>query len=434
MPSMIMAVIAVATLAFWDEVRESSAALDDFAQEQATLAASVANDLRARLVPSPSPQADLLAGIGRIEKPNALALLVQAPGDTALSTTDGRHLRSTSIEAALADGLCTVRLTHPEAAALGLPERIAVAGLAHVDAGARGRWGVAVVASAWHERDRELRARWRLVLAVLIAGGLTFAFGGFALRHQRMELQLAHELELNELARQRDERLERLSQAATMLTLASGMAHELSTPLGVIAGRAEQLIPKVQGDERATRGVQAILEQAERIREVMRGFLGLARGGAPTLQDIALANVVRGASALVEHRFAKAGVTLSAHVPESLPPVRGEPRLLEHALVNLLLNACDASPRDSAVEVRARALSGTVEVEVFDRGVGIASQDAARVTEPFFTTKPTGTGLGLAITNEIVKTHRGAFTIGPAQPAGTRAAFRIPIAGEDPHD
>ncbi len=431
-PAMVFAVLAVAVLAYWDEERESEAALDDFAHEQATLARSVGEDLRFRLS-SGGTESEALRGVGATELPNELLVLVQRPGAAPLSTTGGREIRSATVEQGLASGSARVQLSREEARALGLPERIAMAGLSIIDAGPRGKWGVAVVATARRERDRDRRARWRLILAISIATGLTVAFGGFALSNQRQELHLAHELAVAELARQRDERLERVNQAATMLTLASGMAHELSTPLGVISGRAEQLLPRVQGDERATRSAQAILEQSERIRDIMRGFLGLARGGSPALQDLAPADVVKAAMALVEHRFTKAGVSLTTHVAAALPLIRGEPRLLEHALINLLLNACDASPRNGKVDIRVDAPGSSVEFAVVDGGAGIASGDAARVTEPFFTTKSAGTGLGLAITNEIVKTHRGALQVGPASMGGTRASFSIPVAGKESH-
>lgn len=216
-----------------------------------------------------------------------------------------------------------------------------------------------------------------------------------------------------------------------MITLASGMAHEVCTPLAVIAGRAEQLAERVTGDERAARAAQAILDQAASIQQILRGFLELARGGTPVLTQVEPIAVLRAALALVEHRFSQAGVALAADVPEGLPAIRGEPRLLEHALVNLLLNACDACPRGGRVIASVERADGGVRFVVTDDGSGIAADHAARVTEPFFTTKPAGkgTGLGLAIVSEIAKSHRGSLSIAPVLPRGTRACVQIPAAG-----
>jgi signal transduction histidine kinase len=118
-------------------------------------------------------------------------------------------------------------------------------------------------------------------------------------------------------------------------------------------------------------------------------------------------------------------VSLRPDVGE-VPDVRCEPQLLKHALVNLLLNACDAAKGEVHVDVSADAAE--VAFVVTDDGDGITEEHAARAAEPFFTTKADGgTGLGLAIANEIVKTHRGSLDIAPRSPRGTRACIRIPI-------
>lgn len=488
--SMIGAVLLVGGLAFWDESRESVAELEDFAQDQASLAASAATQLATRLedvrrdaliladdaaegrlsasrlaedylavrvenretprsltgdgqgyvlsVPASRGRRvdllvsskELLGGLGRIERPNSVMVFIRPPGQAQVQTADGRVRNAEPVQRAFDAGGATLTLSRDDAAKLGLPPRMAIAGLSHVDAGPLGRWGVAVVATALRERDRERRAVWRLVLAIGLAAGLVLAFGGVALRKQRQEMELARELAVAEASRASEERLERESRAATMLTLASGVAHELSTPLGIIGGRAEQLLARANGDERAARGAQAILDQVEHISRVIRGLLGLARGGTPALEEVPPAEVVRGAFALVEHRFAKAEVALGSRLAEALPELRCDRKLLEHALVNLLLNACDACPRGGHVQVDVRRDDTGVAFVVTDDGAGITPANAARAAEPFFTTKSQGmgSGLGLAIANEIAKSHHGSLSIGPAEPRGTRACIRLPLA------
>jgi signal transduction histidine kinase len=427
---MAAAVAIVGALAWWDGSRESAEALEDFASEQATLAASVASNLQTRLSLMRSEEVldlsppQLFGGLARLDRPNESLLFIAEPGKPGLLGLDGRRIVSPPLQRALEKGAVTLRLSRPEAAALGLPERTAVAGLARVDGG----WGVAVVTSALRERDRERRAGMRLLLSVAVAALIVGVFGGLALREQRRELLLSRSLALAEAARAEDARLQRLAKAATMLTMASGVAHELGTPLGVIVGRAEQLLPRVAGDERGERAVQAILDQAENINAVVRGFLDLARGGAPALQEIAPSAVAAAAVRLVEHRFLQARVRLSSRVPETLPRLRCEPRLLEHALTNLLLNACDACGPGGHVELTAEERDGSIRFVVADDGPGIAVADAVRATEPFFTTKAQGTGLGLAIVSEIAKTHRGSLRLEPSQPSGTRACVQIPLS------
>lgn len=439
--AMIVAASSIAALAYWDEQRESASALKDFAEEQARLAQSLAASLALRLdeirraehgtlhLELAMPQ--LMAGISGIERPRGLVLLVLPPRQTDFWTSDGRRIAADNIRIALETGQTSLRIERTAAQQLGLHRRTAVAGLARVDASSLGVWGIATVASAERERDREKWAQWRLLLAVVVAGGLVFAFGGIALHIQRKELILERELAISDLERQQDEHLARASKAATMGTLAMGIAHEIGTPLGIIVGRAEQLLAKVKTDERASASVHTIITEAERIAQVTRGFLELARGDGPTTRSISPATVVEGALALVEHRFAKAGIQLTADISPDLPAVHGDLRLLEHALINLLLNACDACERGGHVEVVARSPGDAVVFSVADDGVGISPANLVRVTEPFFTTKVSGhgTGLGLAVANEIVKSHRGTLVIAARQPRGTRAVIELPLTG-----
>ncbi|MFO0586791.1 MAG: HAMP domain-containing sensor histidine kinase [Polyangiaceae bacterium] len=491
--AMAVAVALIVVLAFWDEEREQRAALADFADEQATLAVSVGADLASRIerarrdsvvladprsqgtparaaiaaqysevsvVPATTPRppsapgdlplsfgaadglrvdlsmraSSFLEGISRVERPREVRVLIAPPGDDRLRDTDGARVDAPGIRGALGAGDPWIWLDRPHAAALGLPPRRAAVGLARFERGDGGPWGAVVVATAERLRDREQRATWRLVLGVVLASGLVISFGSVALREQRRELRLEQELAVAELARDRDQRLLSSSRSVTMGTLALGIAHELSTPLGIVSGRAEQLLERTSGDERSERCARAILEQTGRIERVVRGFLGLARSGKPELAQVAPSRVIEGAVGLVTHRFERADVTLAVAVDDELPFVRCDVAMLEQALANLLLNACDACPRGGHVTVGASSAGDRVVITVVDDGAGITEEAAARATEPFFTTKPAahGSGLGLAIANEIVKLHLGALSIGPASPKGTRASIQLPALRRAP--
>ena len=483
---MLAAIALVTGLAWWDEQREAEAALRDLEIEQTVVAESLAASLRAHLataegdavligehgpadrekryasvlvreagtraaplhdpaklilpVPLPDgryvdlalPASDLLDRDQRIERVGELTVFLSAPNEASLRTMDGHELDSPALREALDRGVLALRLGRPEAAQVGLPARTAMAGLAHVDGGPLGRWGVAAVASAARERDREKRAVWRLILGVVVASGLVLVFGGVALRKQRSELELARELAIAEAERAGDDALARAQRIATMGTFAVGVAHEVSTPLGIIVGRSEQLLGRVQGDERAERGAKIILQQADRIRHIVRRFLDMARGHPPSLERVDPSEVARAATASVEHRFAKASVALEADIPATMPPVQCDRALLEQAIVNLLLNACEACKPGEHVEIAARSDAQRVAFVVTDDGVGISTEHAARAVEPFFTTKKegAGTGLGLAIATEIAKSHRGELTLAPNPTRGTRACIEIPIAAQ----
>jgi signal transduction histidine kinase len=409
--SMIVAVAAIGVLAFENERRRSEAELADLGRQQAAVADAAA----------PRLAAGTLSELDRAGETRVVVI----PASGSPHLLDGSPVNLPDLTTAAAKGAVVARIDRDRAPILGLPQRTAMAGLARTPSGDV----IAVVSSAADQRDRDRAGQERLIGSILLAVGLVSAFGGLALSRQRAQLSLERELAVSDAARARDNELERLSRAATMAALGSGVAHELSTPLGVIVGRAEQLLARANGDERTAKNAQAILDEAEHIDKVVRGLLGLARGAPIAMQEIEPVALVGDAANLVEHRFARAGVALQPEVTGELPTVRCEPLLFKHALVNLLLNACEASPRGSTVKLEVHRDGGVVAFDVNDEGQGMPPDLAARATEPFFTTKGEGTGLGLAIANEIVTTHRGSLQIASRTPRGTRVSIKLPVDG-----
>ncbi len=440
--SIVLVIVGLGAVAYWDDQREAAASLADFGQEQAVLARELAASMRATARRMGLDAAAMRDAVTPVEEPGVVVALQRGPAGGCLVRSSGEEACLPRLEAAIQavpcaveavplPASCSLRLSREESAALGLPQRTAMAGLATFAGPDGARHGVAVVATAARERDRERRGSARIVLSFLVASGLVLAFGMLALRKQRRELDLASELAVADAVRARDERLVRADKLATMGALATGIAHEVATPLGVIVGRAEQLAPKVEGDARAARSVAAILEQAGRIDEIIRAFLKLARGGAPSMEHIDPRDLVEAAVDLVSHRFTECGVNVTTETQAVVPLVACDRRLVEQALVNLLLNACDACDPGGHVSVAASADDAGVALVVLDDGAGITEEAAARATEPFFTTKPEGkgTGLGLAIAREIVQHHRGKLEVRPRQGApGTEARITLPPA------
>ena len=421
--AMIGAVALVGITLYLDGRREAAAALADFAGEQAALADAVAT----RLGDAPSTLA-----IARIEEPGSLVVLVADPAGS-LRRPDGSAVESPVLATAIERGTRTVRLSRPEAAAIGLPARTAVAGISRTTTGRT----VAVIATALRVRDRETRAQTRLLLGIVLAALLVGGFGGIALRIQRKELMLERELLVKQAEKESEERLARADKLATMGAFATGIAHEIATPLGVIAARAEMLTPRPGADETgaksSSRAAQAILEQTDKIRGIIKSFLALARGEAPAGARLSPTDLLASATRMVEHRFAAALISLDVDPGAHVPAVFGEPRLLEQAVVNLLLNACDASKPGQHVRASLCDKEGWVCFCIEDDGAGIEPAALAHATEPFFTTKAAGrgTGLGLAIANEIAKHHQGRFTIRPREGRGTEARLELPAAGDE---
>ncbi|HEY2743955.1 MAG TPA: ATP-binding protein [Polyangia bacterium] len=226
--------------------------------------------------------------------------------------------------------------------------------------------------------------------------------------------------------------LVRAEKLATIGTLSAGIAHEVGTPLGIISGRAEQLLTRVpdgEPGEAMKKGLSSILAQVDKVSTTIRQLLDFARARPVTVEAVSPATAVDAATSLLEHRFRQAKVVVATDAPPSLPPLAADPGQLEQVLVNLLMNACDACAAGGHVTARARRADDGVVLEVADDGSGIAPEHLPSVLDPFFTTKKRGqgTGLGLTIAADIVKNHGGSLAIESAPGRGTTVRVVWPV-------
>jgi signal transduction histidine kinase len=229
--------------------------------------------------------------------------------------------------------------------------------------------------------------------------------------------------------------LQRAEKLATIGTLAAGVAHEVGTPLGIISGRAEQLLARVPNDETgetARKGITSILSQVDKVSTTIRQLLDFARIRPIDAQPVTPTQALQSAAALLEHHFRQAKVTLHVDASPAIPPVVADPGQLEQVLVNLLMNACDACAAGGQVWVSATERGDRVALEVCDDGVGIPPENLSSVLDPFFTTKKRGqgTGLGLTIAADIIKNHGGTLEVESIVGEGTTIRVVLPRAAE----
>jgi signal transduction histidine kinase len=436
--AMLAVICVVGTATFYDEQREFNAALQALRDEQVALATAMAADFEGRLRRledgslSALALADaipkLLGGATELHQQRSRIILVATPlGDDLISAT-GEAVRSPALRALLHGQVNSAMLSREHGPSLGLPARLVVVGLRRIRTDPR--WGVVVLASAERLRTRERHAQLRFLLGLGIATIVVGGFGGLLLRDQKRIFAVARELEVAELQRERDRLLAKADKMATLAALSSGIAHQIATPLGTITGRVEQVLTVVSHDARAAAALGVVQEQVQRIQQTIRGLLNLARGTQPSLVRTDLLAVVRGAVHSVRHRFEGARVQLELPQQARGPAISCDPPILEQALVNLLLNALEASAAGERVSVTIHEEAARVLIVVEDEGHGISDEAAQRVGEPFYTTKiveQRGTGLGLAIAQEIVANHGGKLSVERRSPgAGTRAEVALP--------
>jgi two-component system NtrC family sensor kinase len=239
-----------------------------------------------------------------------------------------------------------------------------------------------------------------------------------------------HNESLEEMVRQRTERLMQSEKVAAMGSLLAGVAHELNNPLTVLSGQAQLLL--AAGHPGIARRAQQIHRAAERCVRIVRNFLGFARQRPPERTETSVRQVVQGSFELLAYELRTDGVDVVVDVAEDLPVLWADDHQLHQVLVNMIANAHHAMRRQSAekrITVRAHHRNGRVRIEIADTGRGIPPEVLTRIFEPFFTTKPVGegTGLGLSLCRGIIEDHGGTITVDSVPGAGTTFTVELPI-------
>ncbi|MCB9728767.1 MAG: HAMP domain-containing protein [Deltaproteobacteria bacterium] len=242
---------------------------------------------------------------------------------------------------------------------------------------------------------------------------------------RRIQLQVS-ELELanREIARTQ-ERLVRTEKLASVGELAAGVAHEIGNPIAVLQGYLEMLADPELPEERRREYLAIMETSVERIGTIIRDLLDFARPAEDAEPLCDAVAVARAAAKLVGPQKRFKTLELRLRLPAAAVPVAIPAGRLEQVLVNLLLNAADASPEDAAVELRVVARRGQVEITIADEGMGITQTGLNRIFDPFFTTKEPGkgTGLGLAVCHGIAQSYGGSIEV--LSTVGKGASFTV---------
>jgi signal transduction histidine kinase len=224
---------------------------------------------------------------------------------------------------------------------------------------------------------------------------------------------------------------------AALGKLASVIAHEVGTPLHVIAARARHLGRRLPEHDPGHGDVETIREQVGRITRTMRHVLQSSRAIPARREAMDLGQLVRDAAGIVAPEYAARAVQVVLSVPPDLPMVPADADRLTQVLLNLLTNALAATPNGGRVEVTGAAAVRDgrpgVTLDVTDTGAGIAPEHLERIFDPFFSTKRSGgTGLGLSICRDILRAHEGAITAQSAPGAGARFSIWLPGGEREP--
>lgn len=230
--------------------------------------------------------------------------------------------------------------------------------------------------------------------------------------------------------------LRQSEKLATIGQLASGLAHEIGTPLNIIGGRAEMAKRRPADKEGTQKNLDIIIQQTERITRIIQQLLGFARKKRPEQKVLKINTLLEGTLDFLEPQIQNQKVSVLRDLRDNLPSVVGDPDQLQQVFLNLILNAIQSMPNGGNLRLFTSSKSihqegfengqrQYVEVSVEDTGVGMEQKVVENIFNPFFTTKETekGTGLGLTVSQGIVQDHEGWIDV--ESEVGKGSVFRV---------
>jgi two-component system, NtrC family, sensor kinase len=276
-----------------------------------------------------------------------------------------------------------------------------------------------------------------LLLTVAILAWATWATGSLACLLKATGARLAllnaalerHRTELEERVAERSEAL-RATQArlihqekmAAFGLLAAGIAHEVGNPLAALSSLI-QMLRRRRPDDYTSEKLALADRQLGRIQRTIRELVDFSRPASSATGLVRLSEVVDEALGIAKYYHRTKNRAIETDVPVDLPMVRAVRDHLTQVVLNLVMNAIDATGKGGHIRLTACREGDDVAIQVDDDGRGLSLADRTRLFQPYFTTKPQGTGLGLFISRQIVEELGGSLTY-ESEP-GQGASFRV---------
>ncbi len=231
--------------------------------------------------------------------------------------------------------------------------------------------------------------------------------------------------------------IRRADRLASLGTLTAGLAHEIRNPLVAIKTLTQLLPERLDDEEFRTQFLKIASGEVDRISSLVNELLDFARPSDPkwALEDIN--TILDGMILLISTETKKKLITIIKNYTSNLPPAQIDREQIKQVVLNILLNAIDATSENGKITVKTRSFikpggEPYVQIEFTDTGCGIPGEHLEDIFNPFFTTKVTGSGLGLSISNQIVQDHKGYIDVESQLEKGSSFFINLPVNQDHP--
>ena len=210
--------------------------------------------------------------------------------------------------------------------------------------------------------------------------------------------------------------------------LTSGVAHEVKNPLNAMAIHLELLKDQLHASPEGIQdSLQVIESEIRRLDRVVQGFLKFVRPQELSLTPTDLNRLVEEVVGLLRMEWEAAGIQFELRLDQALPPLGMDEELIRQALLNVVLNACQAMPRGGWIRVTSFQQGGLVCVRIADEGVGIPPEELDKIFRLYYTTKPEGSGVGLSLVYRTMQLHDGEVRVASEVGRGTTVSLFLPV-------
>ena len=225
--------------------------------------------------------------------------------------------------------------------------------------------------------------------------------------------------------------LAQTEKLASIGELASGVAHEINNPLGVIKCYANLIAKGQHENSTVLNDIQIIQKHTEQCESVVDALLRFARISEPMKTKIDIHLCIDDVLSMLGHQMIKEGITVEKQFHPDLPSITVDAQMIKQVFMNLFMNARQAMPQGGTLTVRTTmdSLEKRISIAIADTGSGISKKFVDRIFDPFFTTKGPGkgTGLGLSVSYGIIKKHHGEIEVESSPGKGTTFTILLPI-------
>jgi two-component system sensor histidine kinase HydH len=266
-------------------------------------------------------------------------------------------------------------------------------------------------------------------LSIFGAAGIIAGFLSDRERIQRKRVE-ATKTELEHVyteLRQKIDQMKRAERLSAVGQLAASLAHEIRNPLASISGAAGILKRGHASQENADECLGILEKESQRLNKLLTNFLDFARPRLPRYQPVDPDTLIESVASIARHSAILRDVELVIERAKNIPAVECDAEQLKQVLLNLIINAVQATEGPGTVHIRSFVLQNRLHIEIRDEGSGITRDQQEKIFDPFFTTKENGTGLGLAIAANIVEQHGGTLTGTNNPEKGMTFRLELPI-------